>query len=100
MAEWTNVFLFIAGVAVSFLGAVSKYLFDKVQSHETRIQSVEQVQGTKLDQLEKKIDKIETAIETLANNIHKEKNQEGQLTHAITALLKHLERNEQHQRVN
>jgi hypothetical protein len=44
--------------------------------------------------LEKKIDKIEVAIETLANNIHKNNNQEGQLTHAITALLKHLERNE------
>ncbi len=96
MTDWTSVFLFIAGIAVSFLGAVSKYLFDKVQSHESRIQSVEQVQGTKLDQLEKKIDKIEVAIETLANNIHKNNNQEGQLTHAITALLKHLERNEQH----
>ncbi len=40
MADLTNVFLFIAGLAVSFLGAVSKYLFDKVQSHESRIQSI------------------------------------------------------------
>lgn len=91
MADWTNVFLFIAGVAVSFLGAVSKYLFDKVQDHEKRVQSIEDIQGTKLDTLEKKIDKIESAIETLSANLHKEKNQEGQLTIAITKLYQYLE---------
>ena len=91
MADWTNVFLFIAGVAVSFLGAVSKYLFDKVQDHEKRVQSIEDIQGTKLDTLEKKIDKIETAIETLAANLHKEKNQENQLTIAITKLYQFLD---------
>lgn len=91
MADWTNVFLFIAGVAVSFLGAVSKYLFDKVQDHEKRVQSIEDIQGTKLDTLEKKIDKIETAIENLATNLHKEKNQENQLTIAITKLYQYLE---------
>lgn len=94
MADWTNIFLFIAGVAVSFLGAVSKYLFDKVQDHEKRVQKMEDIHGDKLTTLEKKIDKLEISIQNLATNLHKEKNQEHQLSVAITKLYKFLEHNE------
>lgn len=105
MGSWTSVFLFIAGVFISFLGAVSKYLFDKVQDHEKRIQSIEDVQGSKIDQLGEKIkdlrDEFRTdvkaineKIDALATHIHKEKNQENQLTQAITLLYKHLEKHE------
>jgi TolA-binding protein len=69
-------------------------LFDRSQTHETRIQTIENIQGTKLDQLEKKIDKIELSIETLAANIHKEKNTEMQLSNAITLLYNYLEKND------
>ena len=89
MQNWTNVFLFIAGVAVSFLGAVSKYLFDKVQDHEKRVQKMEDLHGSKIDNIERKIDRLEETIRALADNIHKEKNQENQLTTAITLLLRH-----------
>lgn len=94
MVDWTSVFLFIAGVVVTFLGGVSKYLFDKSQDHEKRIQKMEDLHGDKIDVLEKKIDKLETAINSLADNINKGKNQEGQLTEAISALIKHLEKND------
>ena len=87
MQNWTNVFLFIAGVAVSFLGAVSKYLFDKVQDHEKRVQKMEDLHGSKIDNIERKIDRLEQTIDrleetirALADNIHKEKNQENQLS--------------------
>ena len=92
--ELNNIFVFLSTLAFGFLLWCAKYLFDRAQVHETRIQAIENIQGTKLDQLEKKIDKIEMAIENLSANIHKEKNQENQMTAALTALLRHLERNE------
>ena len=94
MADWTNIFIFIAGTFITFLGGVSKYLFDKNQDHERRIQKMEDIHGDKLELLEKKIDKLEISIQNLANNLHKEKNEEFQLTMAITNLYKFLERNE------
>jgi septal ring factor EnvC (AmiA/AmiB activator) len=90
--ELSNVFVFLTTCAFGFLMWCAKYLFDRSQTHETRIQTIENIQGTKLDALEKKIDKIEVAIETLATNIHREKNQEAQLTNAITMLYNFLEK--------
>jgi septal ring factor EnvC (AmiA/AmiB activator) len=92
--ELSNVFVFLATLAFGFLLWCANYLFDRSQTHETRIQTIENIQGTKLDQLEKKIDKIELSIETLAANIHKEKNTEMQLSNAITLLYNYLEKNE------
>lgn len=89
--ELNNVFIFLGTLVGGLLLWIAKWLFDKTQSHETRIQAIENIQGTKLDALEKKIDKIELAIETLATNIHKEKNQENVLNATLTALLKFLE---------
>lgn len=94
MADWTNIFIFIAGTFITFLGGVSKYLFDKNQDHEKRIQKIEDIHGNKFETLEKKIDNLEVSIQNLASNLHKEKNQEHNLTIAITKLYQHLERNE------
>ena len=97
MENWTSIFLFIAGIAVSFLGAVSKYLFDKVSDHEKRIQKVEDVQGTKIDQLGREIhelkndvSKMNRKIDELASHVHKEKNVENQLNTTLKLILERL----------
>ena len=97
MENWTSIFLFIAGLAVSFLGAVSKYLFDKVSDHEKRIQKVEDVQGTKIDQLGREIHELKTdvskmarKIDELASHVHKEKNVENQLNTTLKLILERL----------
>lgn len=99
MENWTSIFLFIAGIAVSFLGAVSKYLFDKVSDHEKRIQKVEDVQGTKIDQLGREIhelkndvSKMNRKIDELASHVHKEKNVEMQIEKTLHLVLKRLEK--------
>lgn len=94
MAEATNIILYVLSILTAVLGFFSKYLFDKVQDHEKRVQKMEDIHGDKLELLEKKIDKLEISIQNLANNLHKEKNEEFQLTMAITNLYKFLERNE------
>lgn len=94
MAEATNIILYVLSILTAVLGFFSKYLFDKVQDHEKRVQKMEDIHGDKLELLEKKIDKLEISIQNLANNLHKEKNQEHQLSIAITNLYKFLEKNE------
>lgn len=99
MGTWTSIFLFVAGVAVSFLGAVSKYLFDKVQDHEKRIQKIEDVQGTKLDNISSELKDfkhdVASKLDALTNMIHKEKNQENVLNNTLTLLLKELEKRDE-----
>jgi len=94
MEDLTNLIYWIAGIFLAVLAAVSKYLFDKVSDHEKRVQKMEDIHGDKLSTLEKKIDKLEISIQSLAKNLHTEKNQEHQLTIAITQLYKFLEKNE------
>lgn len=94
MAEATNIILYILSILTAVLGFFSKYLFDKVQDHEKRVQKMEDIHGDKLELLEKKIDKLEISIQNLSNNLSKVKNEEFQLTMAITNLYKFLERNE------
>ena len=94
MAEAVNILLYVLSILVAVLGFFSKYLFDKVQDHEKRIQKMEDLHGDRLSTLEKKIDKLEISIQNLATNLHKEKNQEHQLSIAITNLYKFLEQNE------
>jgi septal ring factor EnvC (AmiA/AmiB activator) len=102
MADLTSIFLFCGAAymgLVSWIGNREIKQNDqfkaetkaKLEAHETKIQTIDNIQGTKLDILEKKMDKIEQAIETLASNIHREKNQEAQLTNAINMLYKFLE---------
>ena len=99
MAEATNIILYVLSILTAVLGFFSKYLFDKVQDHEKRVQKMEDVHGNKFEALEKKIDRLEISIQTLADNLHKEKNQEHNLTIAITKLYEHLEK-VQHERHN
>lgn len=94
MAVATDIILYVLSILTAVLGFFSKYLFDKVQDHEKRVQKMEDVHGNKFEALEKKIDRLEISIKTLADNLHKEKNEEFQLTMAITNLYKFLERNE------
>lgn len=94
MAVATDIILYVLSILTAVLGFFSKYLFDKVQDHEKRVQKMEDVHGNKFEALEKKIDRLEISIQNLANNLHKEKNEEFQLTMAITNLYKFLERNE------
>ena len=99
MAEATNIILYVLSILTAVLGFFSKYLFDKVQDHEKRVQKMEDVHGNKFEALEKKIDRLEISIQNLAENLHKEKNQEHNLTIAITKLYEHLEK-VQHERHN
>jgi len=99
MENWTSVFLFISGLIVSFLSFVSKYLFDKVSDHEKRIQKIEDIQGTKLDQLGREIhelkndvSKIARKVDELASQVHKEKNVEMQISHTLEKVLIRLEK--------
>jgi hypothetical protein len=49
-----------------------------------------------LQPLKKKIDKLEISIQNLATNLHKEKNEEHNLTIAIKKLYEFLETHEKH----
>lgn len=89
--SYIPIVLFIASIAISILGVVAKYLFGKIQDHEKRVQKVEDLHGNKLDSLEKKIDQMQITIQTLANNLHKEKNVESALVATLTALNKTIE---------
>lgn len=99
MAVATDIILYILSILTAVLGFFSKYLFDKVQDHEKRVQKMEDVHGNKFEALEKKIDRLEICIQNLADNLHKERNQEHNLTIAITKLYEHLEK-VQHERHN
>jgi len=67
------------------------YLFKRVGDLEKRVQSLEDIHTIKIDQVAQKVDKLESKIEELAHNIHKEKNIESQLTVAIGLLIKKLD---------
>ena len=83
MTDYTNIFLWIGGVTTTVLMGISKYLFNKMEDHEKRIQKMEDIHGDRLTQLEEKIDKLEISIQELAKNIHKEKNIENQLVQTM-----------------
>jgi glutamate dehydrogenase/leucine dehydrogenase len=102
MENMTSIFLFIAGIAISFLGAVTKYLFDSRQDHEKRIQKIEDIQGTEIEKLgveikdlktevKEDVRKINEKIDILSKHIHNEKNVESQIEVTLRLLLKHLE---------
>ena len=103
MVDISSIFIFGASAYMALLSWLGKReikrvdkLEEMVAGHEKRIQKSEDITSIKLEQLEKKIDKIEKSIETLTIIIHKEKSQEAQLTNAIEAVTKVIERLDNH----
>lgn len=100
----TNIILYILSILTAVLGFFSKYLFDKVQDHEKRIQKREDVDGQKIDNLIKSFDEFKTEmktdIKTLKSEVHDKKNYDGTLVATMSAILKYLDRidtqNEKH----
>lgn len=83
---------------VGTLAVVGAYLFNNQQSLEKRVQRLEDVHGgtveslkTDIKEMEVKVDKLTEKINTLAANIHNQKNSENILNATLTAILKHLE---------
>lgn len=83
-------FQYIFNLGIMALAGVATYLFNKVQDHERRVQKLEDIHTIKIDQLSKQIVELEAKVDVLADNIHKERNQENQLTQAINLLYKEL----------
>jgi len=63
------------------------------KDHEKRIQSVEDIQGTKIDIVIKDIEELKNSFKDLTAMVHREKNQENALNVAIRLLIKQLEKN-------
>lgn len=96
-----SVAIFVGGIAFSVLSLIVKYIFNKVSDHEKRLQSVEQVDGGKIDQLsvkvdllEKSLDEVKVKLGELSANIHKEKNVENAMNGILNGILNHLEMSE------
>jgi hypothetical protein len=91
-------FQYVFNLGIMALVGVSTYLFNVVQTLKERVQALEDVHTIKLDDLIKKVDKLELSNEKmeqklneLSHNIHKEKNTEHQLTQAINLLIKKID---------
>lgn len=85
---------FIVWIVLLILSATGGFLFNKVLDHEKRIQRVEDVQGTKIDAIGLKVDRLEETVKELSINIHKEKNMESQFTAVMQSILHFMERHE------
>jgi TolA-binding protein len=103
MVDVSSIFIFGATAYMALLSWLGKREIKRVDkleeiasAHDKRLQKREDIDGTKLDLLEKKMDKIEQSIENLSMNIHKEKNQEAQLVNALHAITKVIERLDKH----
>ena len=84
------------------------YLWRRSENHERRIQSVEELGNIKIENLAKRFDivekeldevktkmnEIEKTLIEIKTNIHSHKNQENVLNATLSAILKHLERQE------
>jgi cell division septum initiation protein DivIVA len=110
MEDLSNIFIFIATGYIAILSWMGNReikrvdkLEGKVEGHDKRIQSIEDIQGNKIDDLtlmlkelksevKQDVKNINKKIDALATHIHNEKNQENQLTQAIKLLYKHLEK--------
>jgi|GEM_PF-5954937 TolA-binding protein len=95
----------VLGVSLRALAAIYASKFKTLEiakeDMQVRVQKIEDVQGSKIDQLTKefgrmevKIDEMKNQLITLSQNFHKLKNEESSLVSATYALLKFLERNE------
>lgn len=84
----------VVNIFLSAIAAVAVYLFSKSNDHEKRIQKIEDVQGTKLDNLTEKVDEIERSIRKLSEDIHGENSEKNALTKTLTQILKYMESND------
>ena len=85
---------FWMGLGFTVLSGAWTYLFAKTQSHETRIQTCEQLQGQKIENLIKDVEELKKNIKELAEQFHKDKNAENAKDATLKALLMYLERKE------
>lgn len=104
-SEAISIVLFVLSILVAVLGFFSKYLFDKVQDHEKRIQKKEDVDGQKIDNLIKSFDEFKSEmksdIKNLKIEVHDKKNYDGTLVVTMSAILKHLDKIEtQNEKLN
>ena len=92
-----TVFIFVGSVFWTILSGFSVYLFTRSNNHEQRIQRIEDVQGSKIDQLEEKLEQfkkeITEKIEVLTGMVHKDKNMENQLNTTLKMILEYMVNN-------
>jgi len=95
MENYTSIFIFIGGIFWTIASGVTIYLFTMVSSLKERVQRVEDLQGSKLDNLKKDFEdfrhEMKDELKNIAAQIHKEKNQEQQMNTVLTLILKQLE---------
>jgi regulator of sirC expression with transglutaminase-like and TPR domain len=95
MESYTSIFIFIGGIFWTIASGVTIYLFTMVSSLKERVQRVEDLQGSKLDNLKKDFEdfrhEMKDELKNIAAQIHKEKNQEQQMNTVLTLILKQLE---------
>lgn len=84
-------------MVLSALGALLLILFgifnnrvkrveEKVEAHDKRLQTVEELQGSKLDTLIARVDKMEATLEVLKGEIHTNKNLTNQMSATLNAV--------------
>lgn len=81
---------FVLNAIFSVISAACLYFFSATQSHEKRIQKLEDVTGLKVDTLIKKVEEMEKVLAELSSTMHREKSHEHELTQTIRLLHKHL----------
>ena len=101
MESYTSIFIFIGGIFWTIASGVTIYLFTMVSSLKERVQRVEDLQGSKLDNLKKDFEdfrhEMKDELKNIAAQIHKEKNQEQQMNTVLTLILKQLEAKDEKQ---
>lgn len=90
----------LVGVIYSLFKQRAEVSEKELIRHDRRIQRIEDLHETKIDQLGTRLDKMEQTIKELSSNIHREKNIENSLNATLNGLLKHMELSEaQHERM-
>jgi hypothetical protein len=95
----------VIGISYTALSGIGVYLFAQVSSLSRRVQKIEDVKDLELAAIKKEVadlDKkvvdgfidINSKLTTINTNIHKHKNEEGQLNQTLSALLKFLNKDE------
>jgi predicted PurR-regulated permease PerM len=96
MGSYTSIFIFIGGIFWTIASGVTIYLFTMVSSLKERVQRVEDLQGSKLDNLKDEFDdfrkEMKEELKNIATQIHREKNVEQQTNNVLTLLLKELKK--------
>lgn len=86
--------LALIGVVFAFTTNRIKAAEKTVIEHDKRIQKVEDIHGKSINDLDKKVDdgfaRLERSLQTLADNVHREKNVENSLMQTLVTLNKTL----------